>query len=612
MNVYLDYAATAPLRGEVLERMLPLLKENFGNPDSLHAYGRKAAYLVTEARDRVAALLGGKPNEVYFTSGGTEADNWAVRCLAAGAPFAVSAIEHAAVLSAAGLRGEHTLLPCSADGRISPAAVEDAVRRGARLVAVMAVNNETGVIQPVKELAAAAHAGGALFFCDAVQAGRSCDLKELTAVSDAVSLSAHKLGGPKGTGVLWVKRGVRLAPLIAGGEQERSLRGGTLNVAGIVGMAEALALASEEREPFCAHTRACRDAFEEHIRSALGDGVRIDGGETIPADIVIDEDPDGEPDGTVYYDITMRDDIVFSDGEPATIDDVIFGIYVYLDPTYDGNSTMRSLPIRGLEEYMSGMNSLYVMLTEAGRENTDFTYWTEEDQTDFWAEVDAAIEPWIQEIVDYCVAAEAVPEKPDCIWINLWRAPQKMDGRQSVIDSFVVNRDGLTLLELLRINKGSLVVAQNCDIPFRQQFSKITEGLVALDCFIAVVCSRTVDQEECWIWSFSPGKGQGPRKSGGPADFDGLFPEEGSRRLFLIFLLWTDIKSAKFSIRINTEKTGQGLTFQSGFLCKNCNSMNDRHFCRNSLKRAQLAEHGGNSKDPEGESSVVDSLFHFR
>lgn len=278
MNVYLDYAATAPLRGEVLERMLPLLKENFGNPDSLHAYGRKAAYLVTEARDRVASLLGGKPNEVYFTSGGTEADNWAVRRLAAGAPFAVSAIEHAAVLSAAGLRGEHTLLPCGEDGRIVPAAVEDAVRRGARLVAVMAVNNETGVIQPVKELAAAAHAGGALFFCDAVQAGRSCDLKVLTAVSDAVSLSAHKLGGPKGTGVLWVKRGVRLAPLIAGGEQERSLRGGTLNVAGIVGMAEALALASEEREAFCAHTRACRDAFEDHILSALGGSVRIDGG----------------------------------------------------------------------------------------------------------------------------------------------------------------------------------------------------------------------------------------------------------------------------------------------------------------------------------------------
>lgn len=129
-----------------------------------------------------------------------------------------------------------------------------------------------------------------------------------------------------------------------------------------------------------------------------------------PADIEINETPEGEPEGTVYYDITMRDNIVFSDGEPATIDDVIFGIYVYLDPTYDGNSTMRSLPIRGLQEYLSGMSSLYVMLANAGRDNTDFTYWTEEDQTAFWSEVDAAIEPWIQEIVDYCVSAGAVAE----------------------------------------------------------------------------------------------------------------------------------------------------------------------------------------------------------
>mgnify|MGYP005771840353 CR=1 FL=1 len=129
-----------------------------------------------------------------------------------------------------------------------------------------------------------------------------------------------------------------------------------------------------------------------------------------PANIDINETPEGEPKGTVYYDITMRDDIVFSDGEPATIDDVIFGIYVYLDPTYDGNSTMRSLPIQGLEEYMSGMSTLYSLITNAGRDNTDFTYWTEEQQTQFWSEVDAAIEPWIQEIVDYCVSAGAVAE----------------------------------------------------------------------------------------------------------------------------------------------------------------------------------------------------------
>ena len=127
-----------------------------------------------------------------------------------------------------------------------------------------------------------------------------------------------------------------------------------------------------------------------------------------PADIEINETPEGEPEGTVYYDITMRDDIVFSDGEPATIDDVIFGIYVYLDPTYDGNSTMRSLPIRGLEEYMSGMSPLYTLLIAAGEDNTDFTYWTEEQQTAFWTEgLPAAGEAFAQSIVDYCISAGA-------------------------------------------------------------------------------------------------------------------------------------------------------------------------------------------------------------
>lgn len=279
MNVYLDYAATSPLRAEVLERMLPLLKENFGNPDSLHAFGRKAAYLVGEARDRIAETLGVKPKEVYFTSGGTEADNWAVRCLAAGELFAVSAIEHAAVLFSAKLRGEHALLSCDQEGRVPLQAVEEALKRGAKLVALMAVNNETGVLQPVQEAAELCHKYGALLFADCVQAGRSCDLKALAAASDAVALSAHKLGGPKGTGLLWVRNGVRIPPLIAGGEQERSLRGGTLNAAGIVGMAEALVLAQSEREAFISHTKQLRDAFEAHILSALNGEARIDGGE---------------------------------------------------------------------------------------------------------------------------------------------------------------------------------------------------------------------------------------------------------------------------------------------------------------------------------------------
>ena len=276
MNVYLDYAATSPLRAEVLGRMLPLLKENFGNPDSLHAFGRKAAYLVGEARDRIAGALGVKPKEVYFTSGGTEADNWAVRCLAAGEPFAVSSIEHAAVLSSAKLRGEHALLACDREGRVPLQAVEEALKSGAKLVALMAVNNETGVFQPVQEAAGLCHKYGALLFADCVQAGRCCDLKALTAAADAVALSAHKLGGPKGTGLLWVRSGVRIPPLIAGGEQERSLRGGTLNAAGIVGMAEAFRLANEEREKNAAYVKGLRDRFIREVEERIPD-VRLNG-----------------------------------------------------------------------------------------------------------------------------------------------------------------------------------------------------------------------------------------------------------------------------------------------------------------------------------------------
>ena len=216
---------------------------------------------------------------MYFTSGGTEADNWAVRCLAAGEPFAVSSVEHAAVLSSAKLRGEHALLACDREGRVPLQAVEEALKSGAKLVALMAVNNETGVFQPVQEAAELCHGYGALLFADCVQAGRCCDLKALTAAADAVALSAHKLGGPRARGCCGVRSGVRIPPLIAGGEQERSLRGGTLNAAGIVGMAEALVLAQSEREAFVSHTRLLRDAFEARILSALGGEVHIDGGE---------------------------------------------------------------------------------------------------------------------------------------------------------------------------------------------------------------------------------------------------------------------------------------------------------------------------------------------
>lgn len=277
MNVYLDHAATTPLLPEVFEAMRPVLCADFGNPDSLHAYGRKAAAYVTDARDRIASVLGVSPAEIYFTSGGTEADNWAVRSIGEGG-LVLSPIEHAAVLSASFLRsGKVFTCPVGEDGIVTKAHLGRAMPEGADMVGVMAVNNETGCVQPVEELARAAHALNAVFFSDCVQAACSQDLKKLAASCDALSLSAHKVGGPKGTGALVVKKGVKIKPLIVGGEQERRLRGGTLNVPAIVGFARALEISQARREEFCAHTGHLRDIFEEILLSALKDRVRIDG-----------------------------------------------------------------------------------------------------------------------------------------------------------------------------------------------------------------------------------------------------------------------------------------------------------------------------------------------
>ena len=281
MNVYLDYAATAPLRAEVLEEMLPLLRET-GNPDSLHAYGRKAAYVVSMARDRIAAVLGVRPSEVYFTAGGTEADNWAVRELGEGKAL-VSRIEHAAVRSAAPLRrGGAEFFPVDSNGIASVEAVKGRLTPDTGLVAMMSVNNETGAIQPLQAVSALVRSHGAIFFSDCVQAPVSCDMKEISPLLDAFSLSAHKLGGPCGVGALIVKKGVRIRPLIAGGEQERGLRGGTLNAAGIVGFACALELAQKEREEFCTHTGRLRDLFEDILRSKLREAVCFDGENRAP------------------------------------------------------------------------------------------------------------------------------------------------------------------------------------------------------------------------------------------------------------------------------------------------------------------------------------------
>ena len=248
-KIYLDHAATTPLDQKVLNKMLPYFTENFGNADSPHAVGRKAVNAVDDARDRVARLLGAKANEVYFTSGGTEADNWAV----IGGAYAqrekgkdhviLSAIEHHAVLYAGEkLQKEGfqvTYLPVNEGGRVEVSALKAVMTERTGLVGVMMVNNETGVVQPIRELAKIAREGGALFFTDGVQGAPYLPIDVKGLGVDMLSLSSHKFYGPKGCGVLYVKNGVKIDKYIGGGEQERGLRGGTTNVPCVVGLAEA-------------------------------------------------------------------------------------------------------------------------------------------------------------------------------------------------------------------------------------------------------------------------------------------------------------------------------------------------------------------------------------
>lgn len=280
--IYLDYAATAPLDEEVFQAMTPYLKENFGNPDSAHAAGRAAANAVAKARATIAEILGVTPLEVYFTSGGTEADNWAVRYLAKG-NAAVSSVEHAAVLEGAKLREEGcSPIPTTRGGLVTADAVLSALTPRTGLVCVMAANNETGTIQPLEEISKLCKERNLTLFSDCVQAAGFLDLKKIATHCDAIALSGHKIYGPKGVGALVVKKGVALRPMIAGGEQERSLRGGTLNVSGIVGFAKALEKAQADRIRNAERVRALRDAFEREVTTVFGKSVTIDGENRLP------------------------------------------------------------------------------------------------------------------------------------------------------------------------------------------------------------------------------------------------------------------------------------------------------------------------------------------
>lgn len=278
MTIYLDNAATAPVRREVIEAMWPYLTAEFGNPSSHHEVGESAGRGLTDARARVAAVLGCRPAEVVFTGGGTESNNLAIKGIALGDPrgrhIVTSAIEHPAVLeSCAYLQRLHsfevTTVGVDGDGRLDLEAFERALRPGTTLASVHYANNEVGTIQPLDEVSRLAGAAGVPLHSDAVQAAGWLTLAVDALGVSALTIAGHKLGAPKGVGALFVRRGIRLEPLLHGGGQESGRRSGTENVAAIVGLARALELAEQERLLHADPLSRLRDEFIAEVLATV-------------------------------------------------------------------------------------------------------------------------------------------------------------------------------------------------------------------------------------------------------------------------------------------------------------------------------------------------------
>ncbi len=282
--IYLDHAATTPVRPEVFEAMSPYFGPRFGNPSSTHRWGREARAALDEAHERVANCLGARPDEICFTSGGTEGDNLAIlgawRALKDQGKKAVvsSPMEHKAVLQAvhqcAKEGAEERFIAAHKTGEVDLADAATKITNGdTAIVSTMWINNETGVIQPIAELAALAKAAGALFHTDAVQAFGKVVVDARTIPFDFVAVSGHKLGAPKGIGAFYIRRGTPLEPLFFGGSQDRGRRPGTENVAAAVGLARAMELAIEEREAHWAHLAGFRDRLQARLLERIPDAV---------------------------------------------------------------------------------------------------------------------------------------------------------------------------------------------------------------------------------------------------------------------------------------------------------------------------------------------------
>ena len=277
-RIYLDHNSTTPLHPEVLEAMLPYYKEAFGNPSTIYSFGQETRKATDEAREKVANLIGASPEEIIFTSGGTEADNVALKGVAAalekkGKHIITSSIEHHAVLSTLKYlekRGyKVSFLPVDEYGWLDPGEVEEAITSQTVLISVMHANNEVGTIEPISEIGEIAQKAGIYLHTDAVQTIGKIKVNVDDLKVDLLSLSAHKFYGPKGVGALYVRKGTRIYPLLHGGYQERRRRAGTENVAGIVGLGKAAEIASKEMVQQSRRESNLRDRLEKMIRENI-------------------------------------------------------------------------------------------------------------------------------------------------------------------------------------------------------------------------------------------------------------------------------------------------------------------------------------------------------